>query len=99
MENWRNGVDFRSPPPAYDESKPPELPPRFYKTKLEGLHKAIWLTVLIMICFWFWLSQQQQQIPFYQYGAKISTTEPILDGLQFINASHPYIRVRYHTSL
>ncbi|QSZ34674.1 hypothetical protein DSL72_007528 [Monilinia vaccinii-corymbosi] len=95
MENWRNGVDFRSPPPAYNEEALPETHQRFYKAKLESLHKAIWLTVLIMICFWFWLRQQQQQqqhIHFYQYDTKILTTEPALDGLQFINASHPYIR-------
>lgn len=96
MENWRNGVDFRSPPPAYDEEAQPETPHGFHKASLENLHKAIWLTVLIMVCFWFWLSQQQQQIHFYQYGLKISNVEPTLDGLQFIDASHPYIRVRYH---
>ncbi|RAL59150.1 hypothetical protein DID88_006706 [Monilinia fructigena] len=92
MENWRNGVDFRSPPPAYDEEMLPETPQRFYKTSLESLHKAIWITVLIMICFWFWLSQQQQQIHFYHYNTKISTTQPVLDGLQFIDANNPYIR-------
>ncbi|KAF7870628.1 hypothetical protein EAF04_004372 [Stromatinia cepivora] len=92
MENWRNGVDFGSPPPAYDEEVQPETPHRLYKANLENLHKAIWLTVLIMICFWFWLSQQQQQIRFYQYDTEISTARPALDGLQFIDASHPYIR-------
>lgn len=92
MENWRNGVDFRSPPPLYDEAVP-ETPHRFLKAPLESLHRAIWLTVLIMICFWFWLSQQQQQIHFHRYNANISKTAPALDGLQFIDASHPYIRV------
>ncbi|ESZ90559.1 hypothetical protein SBOR_9055 [Sclerotinia borealis F-4128] len=92
MENWRNGVDFRSPPPAYDGEEPLEPPPRFYKANLESLYKAIWLTVLIMICFWFWLSQQQQQTHFYQYDTKSFITQPTLDGLQFIDASHPYIR-------
>ncbi|KAF7952515.1 uncharacterized protein EAE97_002012 [Botrytis byssoidea] len=92
MENWRNGVDFRSPPPAYDEEELSETPHRFYKANLEHLYKAIWLTVLIMICFWFWLSQQQQRIHFYQYDTKISTTEPPLEGLRFVDASHPYIR-------
>ncbi|TGO48731.1 hypothetical protein BCON_0231g00140 [Botryotinia convoluta] len=92
LENWRNGVDFRSPPPAYDEEEQSETPHRFYKTNLEHLYKAIWLTVLIMVCFWFWLSQQQQRIHFYQYDTKISTAQPPLEGLQFIDTSHPYIR-------
>ncbi|KAK6607510.1 hypothetical protein H4I96_03745 [Botrytis cinerea] len=92
MENWRNGVDFRSPPPAYDEGEQSETPRRLYKANLEQLHKAIWLTVVIVVCFWFWLSQQRQQIHFYQYDTKLSTTEPPLEGLRFIDASHPYIR-------
>ncbi|ATZ53830.1 hypothetical protein BCIN_09g06010 [Botrytis cinerea B05.10] len=92
MENWRNGVDFRSPPPAYDEEEQSETPRRLYKANLEQLHKAIWLTVIIVVCFWFWLSQQRQQIHFYQYDTKLSTTEPPLEGLRFIDASHPYIR-------
>ncbi|EMR80933.1 putative alpha-arabinofuranosidase ii protein [Botrytis cinerea BcDW1] len=92
MENWRNGVDFRSPPPAYDEGEQSETPRRLYKANLEQLHKAIWLTVIIVVCFWFWLSQQRQQIHFYQYDTKLSTTEPPLEGLRFIDASHPYIR-------
>ncbi|KAF7911553.1 hypothetical protein BELL_0087g00040 [Botrytis elliptica] len=92
MENWRNGVDFRRPPPAYDEEEQSEPSHQFYKANLEHLYKAIWLTVLIMICFWFWLSQQQQRIHFYQYDTKISTAELPLEGLRFIDASHPYIR-------
>ncbi|APA12000.1 hypothetical protein sscle_08g067700 [Sclerotinia sclerotiorum 1980 UF-70] len=92
MENWRNDVDFRSPPPAYDEEAQPETHHRLYKANLENLHKAIWLTVLIMICFWFWLSQQQQEIRFHQYDTEISTVRPSLDGLHFIDAAHPYIR-------
>lgn len=97
MENWRNGVDFRSPPPVYNEEALAEIPPSFYKASLENLHKAIWLTVLIMICFWFWLSQQQQQIHFYQHDTNLTITKPTLDGLQFIDASHPYIRVCYQS--
>lgn len=99
MENWRNGVDFRSPPPAYDGEGQSETPRQFYKANLEHLYKAIWLTVIIMICFWFWLSQQQQRIHFYQYDTKIYTAEPPLEGLRFVDASHPYIRVCHRLDL
>ncbi|CAD6445578.1 29b0c310-d0e2-4d74-ac42-5ea02d76bf40 [Sclerotinia trifoliorum] len=74
MENWRNDVDFSSPPPAYDEEAQPETHHRLYKANLENLHKAIWLTVLLMICFWFWLSQQPQE-----YVGRWSST---LDGMR-----------------
>lgn len=93
MGNWRNTVDFRNPPPAYREPTA-QWSNRTSRTNLQNLYKAVWLTILIMICFWWWLGQQQQHLRSYHYDIELSVKDPALDGLQFISAGHPYIRVR-----
>jgi hypothetical protein len=93
MGNWHNAGDFRTPPPAYREI-PAQVAKRTHRNNLQNLYKAACLTILIIICFWWWLGQQQHRLRFYHYDIELSVKEPALDGLQFISAGHPYIRVR-----
>ena len=68
--------------------------PSTARTRLRGLSRALWLTILVIILFWWWLEEGKQSI---QKGYEILQidTQPSLDGLQFIAASHPYIHVCY----
>ncbi|KAM3075396.1 hypothetical protein ACMFMF_006071 [Clarireedia jacksonii] len=93
MGNWRNTMEFGTPPPAYREI-PAQTLNRTYRNNLQSLYKPVCLTILITICFWWLFGQQRDQFHFSHYDIELSVKQPSLDGLQFISAGHPYIRVR-----
>ncbi|KAM3076344.1 hypothetical protein ACMFMG_007165 [Clarireedia jacksonii] len=91
MGNWRNTMEFGTPPPAYREI-PAQTLNRTYRNNLQSLYKPVCLTILITICFWWLFGQQRDQFHFSHYDIELSVKQPSLDGLQFISAGHPYIR-------
>tara|TARA_R110002060_G_scaffold40081_3_gene51362 strand:+ start:1290 stop:1589 length:300 start_codon:yes stop_codon:yes gene_type:complete len=58
---------------------------------------VLWLSVVLVVGFWWgWLRGQGGQ---YRGEMEIVLDVPSLDGLQFIDANHPYIRVGSWTHL
>lgn len=68
-----------------------------HKTRFRGWGKALWLSLFVIVGSWwvFWRGQNGR----YRGEKKIAVDLPTLDGLHFIDANHPYIRVCYWPSL
>lgn len=62
-----------------------------HKSRFRGWGKALWLGLFVVVAFsWAFLRRQD---PRYHAEMKAIIDLPTLDGLQFIDANHPYIRV------
>lgn len=72
-----------------------------HRMRLRNLSKVIWPTMLVIILLGWWLATGREHSQ-PRYGSNTSSLDKDLEGLQFIDASHPYIRVgypsRFHSS-
>jgi hypothetical protein len=64
-----------------------------HRVRLRSLSRVIGLTVLMVALLWWWLNIGNRTIQF-RYDVDSHSPQLNLDGLQFIDAGHPYIRVR-----
>ncbi|KAL5317291.1 hypothetical protein ACEPPN_014386 [Leptodophora sp. 'Broadleaf-Isolate-01'] len=62
-----------------------------HKTRFRGWGKALWLSLFVVVGIWWAFLRQQDEG--YRSEKKMVEDLPALDGLQFIDANHPYIRV------
>lgn len=63
-----------------------------YRSHVRSFSRILWLAVLTIILLWWWLERGKQSMHL-SYEASQTSMQPNLDGLQFIDASHPYIHV------
>ena len=63
-----------------------------YRTRLRSFSRIVWLGILIIILLWWRLGRGKQSMRMNDEISQTST-QPNLDCLQFIDASHPYIHV------
>jgi hypothetical protein len=61
------------------------------RTRLRNFILLIWTTASTIALLWWWLEGERQTVLF-QHRINLSSGWPALDGLQFIDADHPYIR-------
>ncbi|KAH6710763.1 hypothetical protein BKA61DRAFT_658609 [Leptodontidium sp. MPI-SDFR-AT-0119] len=61
-----------------------------HKTRFRGWGKALWLSLFVVVGIWWAFLRQQDEG--YRSEKKMVENLPALDGLQFIDANHPYIR-------
>ncbi len=64
-----------------------------FRTRLRGWGRVLWLSMFVVVGLW-WVFQRDTHYRFRD-GTKIELDLPRLDGLQFIDSNHPYIRVCY----
>jgi hypothetical protein len=63
-----------------------------YRTRVRSLSRLLGLTILVIILMWWGLDSGKHRIQI-RYEVTHTSTQPKLDGLQFVDASHPYIHV------
>ena len=76
-------------PPGLLEKLAFDLTPQ--RTRLRNFVLLIWFTTLTIAVIWWWLDSERQTILFH-YKTSLPSGSPALDGLQFIDADHPFIR-------
>jgi hypothetical protein len=61
------------------------------KTQLRRCYRPVWLALLLVLGWvWFWMGGKQNAA---QSQNRINLSVPNIEGLQFIDVSHPEIRV------
>ncbi|PBP22147.1 LigA protein [Diplocarpon rosae] len=83
----RTTIQFN--PPARVVYKYGSASHRTLRTGLRGWSKALWLSFLLVLGLWWMLQGRLSSRNQYQQN---TLHQPKLDGLQFIDANHPYIR-------
>ena len=92
LEDLRTTIQFN--PPTRPTRRCGYAP---HKTHIRGRRMLLWLSVVVVVGLWWgWLRGQDSR---YRGERKIILDDPSLDGLQFIDANHPYIRVGSHPCL
>ncbi len=91
LEELRTVVQIHSPP--RQTSTYGYLPQAAFRMRLRGFSRFLWLAIFLVLGIWWSLSRglngKENLVGQSKVNEKLE-----LDGLQFIEASHPYIRVQ-----
>ena len=87
-------TQFRFSPPPRLAGKYGYTTHHTRRTRLRNQSRVLWLVILLLVLLWWGLTGRGQGVQWREINEK-HTAQPDLDGLQFIDAAHPYIRVRY----